>query len=102
MRSSEADFDGKPGRTPFWEPIFQPSSFETFRAQQPERMRRIGVLFSGFSDTDPEPQARVEAFRRQLQDVGWIEGRAEFDRAAGVDPIQRRLKLNLSDESCPT
>jgi putative ABC transport system substrate-binding protein len=45
------------------------------RAQQAERMRRIGVLFSGFSDTDPEPQARVEAFRRQLQDVGWIEGR---------------------------
>jgi hypothetical protein len=43
------------------------------RAQQPERMRRIGVLFSGFSDTGPEPQACVEAFRRS-SDVGWIEG----------------------------
>jgi hypothetical protein len=31
-------------------------------AQQGERVRRIGVLFSGFSDTDPEPQARVDAF----------------------------------------
>src|SRR6266436_9506560 len=34
MRSLEADFDGKTGRTPFWESIFQPSSFETLRAQR--------------------------------------------------------------------
>jgi putative tryptophan/tyrosine transport system substrate-binding protein len=29
------------------------------RAQQPERMRRIGVLMGSFVDSDPEGQARV-------------------------------------------
>jgi putative tryptophan/tyrosine transport system substrate-binding protein len=45
------------------------------RAQQPGGMRRIGILFGGFSDTDPEPRARIEAFRRHLQELGWIDGR---------------------------
>ena len=40
-----------------------------------ERVRRIGILFGGFSETDPEPRARMEAFRVQLQQVGWIDGR---------------------------
>jgi putative tryptophan/tyrosine transport system substrate-binding protein len=44
------------------------------RAQQAERRRRIGILFGGFSDTDPEPRARVKAFRRHLEDLGWAEG----------------------------
>jgi putative ABC transport system substrate-binding protein len=44
-------------------------------AQQPEGIRRIGVLFSGFSEIDPEPQARLGAFRRELQELGWTEGR---------------------------
>jgi ABC-type uncharacterized transport system substrate-binding protein len=44
------------------------------RAQQPERMRRIGVLMS-LADTDPEAQARVAAFRKGLQTLGWAEGR---------------------------
>ena len=35
------------------------------RAQQPERMRRIGVLMDLAAD-DPEGQARVAAFRRGL------------------------------------
>jgi len=60
------------------------------RAQQGEQRRRIGVLFSGFSDTDPEPQARVEAFRRQLQDVGWIEGRnVHIDLRIGAGNAER-------------
>ena len=37
-------------------------------------MRRIGILFGGFSDTDPEPRARIAAFRRHLKDLGWAEG----------------------------
>jgi ABC-type uncharacterized transport system substrate-binding protein len=45
------------------------------RAQQPERVRRIGILFGGFGDGDPEPTARVEAFRRHLQELGWTDGR---------------------------
>jgi putative ABC transport system substrate-binding protein len=44
------------------------------RAQQGERMRRIGVLMS-LAETDPEAQARVAAFRKGLQTLGWAEGR---------------------------
>src|SRR5207245_700227 len=44
------------------------------RAQQPDRLRQIGILFGGFSDTDPEPRARIKAFRQQLQELGWTDG----------------------------
>src|SRR5262245_25092765 len=44
------------------------------RAQQPERMRRIGVLM-GLAESDPEGQSRIVAFRKTLQDLGWTEGR---------------------------
>src|SRR5262245_6316948 len=40
------------------------------RAQQPERVRRIGVL-SGFAETDPDGQSEVSAFRHGLQRLGW-------------------------------
>ncbi len=43
-------------------------------AQQPDRMRRIGML-SGLPEGDPEGQARVAAFRQGLHELGWIEGR---------------------------
>jgi putative ABC transport system substrate-binding protein len=43
-------------------------------AQQPERIRRIGVLMS-LADSDLEAQARVAAFRKGLQTLGWAEGR---------------------------
>jgi hypothetical protein len=38
------------------------------RAQQADRMRRVGVLLTSSAD-DPERQARVAAFRRTLQQV---------------------------------
>jgi putative tryptophan/tyrosine transport system substrate-binding protein len=41
-------------------------------AQQPERMRRIGVLM-GVAD-DPEGQARVMALKQGLQEFGWTDG----------------------------
>jgi putative ABC transport system substrate-binding protein len=44
------------------------------RAQQPSGMRRIGVL-TAYSESDPEAQARVGAFREGLQKLGWTEGR---------------------------
>jgi len=44
------------------------------RAQQPERMRRIGVLTNLVAD-DPEAQARVGAFLQGLQEFGWAVGR---------------------------
>ena len=44
------------------------------RAQQPERMRRIGVLMA-YAESDREGQADVEAFREELQKLGWTDGR---------------------------
>jgi putative ABC transport system substrate-binding protein len=44
------------------------------RAQQPERVRRIGVLMA-LSANDPEGQARVAAFLQGLQGLGWSVGR---------------------------
>jgi putative ABC transport system substrate-binding protein len=44
------------------------------RAQQGERMRRIGVLMSTGAD-DPESMARYAAFLDRLQELGWSEGR---------------------------
>jgi putative ABC transport system substrate-binding protein len=43
------------------------------RAQQGERVRRIGVLMA-HAENDPEGQAFVAAFRQTLQKLGWIEG----------------------------
>jgi putative ABC transport system substrate-binding protein len=43
-------------------------------AQQPDRMRRIGVLMSLTAD-DPEGQVRLTAFLQGLQQLGWTDGR---------------------------
>ena len=43
------------------------------RAQQPERMRRIGVLMPLAAD-DPEAQGRIAAFVQGLQQLGWTDG----------------------------
>jgi putative ABC transport system substrate-binding protein len=45
------------------------------RAQQRERMRRIGFLLSGLAADDPEAQARITAFVQGLQQLGWTDGR---------------------------
>jgi putative tryptophan/tyrosine transport system substrate-binding protein len=44
------------------------------RAQQGERMRRVGVLMN-LAESDPEGQARIAAFREGLGKLGWTEGR---------------------------
>ncbi len=44
------------------------------RAQQPERMRRIGVLVA-FTENDLESQALLAAFKKRLIDLGWTDGR---------------------------
>ena len=44
------------------------------RAQQPERMRRIGVLLN-FAENDLEAQAQNSAFMQGLQQLGWTDGR---------------------------
>jgi ABC-type uncharacterized transport system substrate-binding protein len=61
------------------------------RAQQGERMRRIGVLLNLGAD-DPMGQARVAAFVQGLQAAGWSDGRnVRIDtRGAGADPDNYR------------
>src|SRR5215475_13445016 len=46
----------------------------TARAQQGERMRRIGVVHTSAAD-DPHGQSRNTAFLQALAQLGWIEGR---------------------------
>jgi len=54
------------------------------RAQQPGRMRRIGVLHD-YAEGDPEGQAQITAFRQELQKLGWMDGgNAQIDYRAGA------------------
>jgi putative ABC transport system substrate-binding protein len=45
------------------------------RAQQGERMRRIGALSGGTAADDPEAHARSAAFLQELAQRGWTDGR---------------------------
>jgi len=56
------------------------------RAQQAERMRRIGVLMNLAAD-DPKGQARLAAFLEGLQELGWTDGRQA--------PTKYELAINL-------
>jgi putative ABC transport system substrate-binding protein len=62
------------------------------RAQQGDRMRRIGVLMAANAD-DPEYQARIGAFQQGLAQLGWVEGRnARIDTrwaTTNADEIRR-------------
>ena len=44
------------------------------RAQQGDRVRRIGVLMP-FDETDPVGKTAVSAFTQTLASLGWIDGR---------------------------
>jgi putative ABC transport system substrate-binding protein len=44
------------------------------RAQQGERIRRIGVVMD-LAESDPEGQARIAAFLQGLAQLGWTDGR---------------------------
>ena len=60
------------------------------RAQQPERVRRIGVLMYLAAD-DPEGQARLAAFTQALKQLGWSDGRNLLidTRWANADDVRR-------------
>ena len=59
------------------------------RAQQGERMRRIGVLMH-LPENDPEAQARMRAFLQGLQQLGWTEGRKlRIDYRFGAADVDR-------------
>jgi len=59
------------------------------RAQQPEQVRRVGVLMNAVAD-DPQGQAFVAAFRQTLQQLGWSEGRnVRIDIRWGGNDVER-------------
>jgi putative tryptophan/tyrosine transport system substrate-binding protein len=67
------------------------------RAQQPERMRRIGVLMNLAAD-DPEGQARLTAFVQGLQQLGWTADRnvrIDYRWAADHADLYRRYAAQL-------
>src|SRR5215475_6681748 len=67
------------------------------RAQQPERMRRIGILL-GLAENDLMGQSRIVAFRKGLRDLGWIEGRnvqIDYRFAAGDSDRARTYAAEL-------
>jgi putative tryptophan/tyrosine transport system substrate-binding protein len=72
-------------------------------AQQSERVRRIGVI-AGNLETDPEEQIRLKAFRQQLAELAWSEGRnVTFDYrfgASDADRIQSAVRelMNLKPD----
>jgi ABC-type uncharacterized transport system substrate-binding protein len=62
------------------------------RAQQPDRVRRIGVLMPSAAD-DPEFQACMTAFLQELAQLGWIDGRnVRIDTRWGVADADRIRK----------
>jgi putative ABC transport system substrate-binding protein len=44
------------------------------RAQQPDRVRRVGFLIST-AETDQEARAWITAFERRFAELGWVDGR---------------------------
>jgi putative ABC transport system substrate-binding protein len=64
----------------------------TARAQQPEQMRRVGVLMNTAAD-NPEAQAGIAAFKQSLQQLGWSEGRnVRFDIRWGANDVDQDRK----------
>ena len=66
------------------------------RAQQPDRVRRIGVLM-GYAESDSEGQAQIAAFRDGLQKLGWTEDRntridTRWATPADAESMQRFAK----------
>jgi len=59
------------------------------RAQQADRVRRIGVLIPQAAD-DPESQDRIAAFSQGLHESGWIVGRnVQFEYRWGAGDADR-------------
>src|SRR5215468_2788531 len=55
------------------------------RTQQPERMRRIGIVMP-FAKGDSEGEARIRAFKQELAKLGWTDGgNIQFDERWPAD-----------------
>ena len=67
------------------------------RAQQPERVRRIGALYS-LAEDDPESVVRRAAFEQALKGLGWIDGgnlRIDYRWARGDPELIRKFVAEL-------
>ena len=83
------------------------------RAQQPDRIRRIGVM-NAFTEDDPEASLRFTTLRDGLLKLGWTEGRnIRFEQhRSGTDPaaisrvareiVDTRPEVILTDSTPPT
>jgi putative ABC transport system substrate-binding protein len=79
---------------------------------RPDRVRRIGVL-TNLSESDPDAQARVTAFRQVLEKLGWTVGRnlqidyrwgasdVESARAAAAELLRLAPEVILANGSPP-
>ena len=67
------------------------------RAQQPDRVRRIGVLMA-YPEDDSEAQAQFAAFRDGLQKLGWMEGRNIRIETRWVRPADAGLMQQFAKE----
>ena len=70
------------------------------RAQQPDRIRRVGVLM-GLAEDDPDSKTRLGAFRQGLEKLGWSEGRnihldVRFALPANEQQVQMLVKELLA------
>ena len=67
------------------------------RAQQRERMRRIGILVN-YSATDPQVQARNAAFLQGLQQLGWTVGQniqLDYRWSGGAEDATQKYAAEL-------
>ena len=73
------------------------------RAQQSDRIKRIGVLLGATTEHDPESEARLAAFRIGLKELGWFEGRnVRIDyQFAGGDAERIRTYVTELVKSAP-
>jgi putative ABC transport system substrate-binding protein len=69
------------------------------RAQQLDRVRRIGVLMQ-VGDTDVEAQARIKVFRESLRRLGWDDSHnvhLDYRWTDGKDDLARKFAKELVD-----
>jgi putative ABC transport system substrate-binding protein len=60
------------------------------RAQQSERLRRIGVLLPFDNADDPQVRQLLPAFKQRLRELGWVEGRnIQLDLRFATQDIDR-------------
>ena len=70
----------------------------TARAQQIERVRRVGVLLGSYTPTDQAGQARIGTFLKTLRELGWEDGRnlrIDYRWGAGNTEQNNRLAAEL-------